>query len=126
MVVKLPCQICNKALAHKLQALQCSNCHLWVHIKYSRINLRTYKYLQKCSSVWYYLKYYEDIIPFTTISNKKLHQTNYGCEIKSTAITKKVLRSQDLIYLLNNAIDNPISENNSAKYYELYVMNSHH
>ena len=89
MVVKLPCKICNKALAHKLQALQCSNCHLWVHIKYNRINLRTYKYLQKCSSVWYYLKYYEEIIPFTTISNKKTSSNKLRMRNKVNSYYKK-------------------------------------
>ena len=120
MVVKFPCKICSKAVANNHHALECDN--LWVHIKCNRINLQTYKYLQKSSSAWYYLKCYEELIPFTTISNKKLYQTNQGQKIKFTAITKMVSPSQDLIDQLNDAMDDSLSENMSSKYYKSYGL----
>ena len=88
MVVKFPCKICNKAVANNLHAVQCTNCHLWVYIKCNRINVQTYKYLQKCSSARYYLKCYEELIPFTSISNTEFYQTSQRQNTKFTAITK--------------------------------------
>ena len=124
MVVKFPSKICSKVVANNHHALQCDNDHHWVHIKWNRINLQTYKYLQKCSSAWYCLKCYEELIPFTTISNNELYQTNQGQKIKFTAITKLVSQSQDLIDQLNDAMDDPMSENISGKYYESYELTS--
>ena len=74
MVVKFSCKICNKAVVNN----------------HNRINLQTYKYLQKCASAWYCLKCYEELIPFTTVTNKELYQTNQGQKIKYTAVTKMV------------------------------------
>ena len=122
MVVKFPCKICSKAVANNHHALQCDNCHIWVHIKCNRINLQTYKYLQKCSSAWYCLKCYKELIPFTTFSNKELYQMNQGQKIKFTAITKMISPSQDLIDQLNDAMDEPMSENISSKYCEPYEL----
>ena len=122
MVVKFPCKICSKAVANNHHVLQCDNCHLSVHIKCNRINLQIYKYLQKCSSAWYCLKCYQELISFTTISNKELYQMNQGQKIKFTVITKMVSPSQDLIDQLNDAMDDPMSENISTKYYELYQL----
>ena len=58
----------------------------------------------------------------TNISNKELYQTNQGQKIKFTAITKMVSPSQDLIVQLNDAMNYPMSENISAKYYQLYEL----
>ena len=122
MVVKSPCKICNKAVANNHHAVQCDRCHLWVHIKCNRINLQTYKYLQKCSYVWYCPKCFESIIPFTTISNEELYQTNQGRKIKFTAVTKKASPNQDLIDQLNDTMDDPMSGKFSTKYYESHEL----
>ena len=122
MVVKFPCKICNKAVANNHHAVQCDRCHLWVHIKCNRINLQTYKYLQKCSYAWYCPKCYESIIPFTTISNEELYQTNQGRKIKFTAVTKKASPNQDLIDQFNDAMDDPMSGKFSTKYYEPHEL----
>ena len=91
MVVKLPCKICNKAVANNHHAVQCDKCHLWVHMKCSRINPQTYKFLQKCSYAWYCPKCYEGTIPFATVSNEELYQTNQGRKIKSQLLQKRLL-----------------------------------
>ena len=57
-------KLCNKTVLKNHQAVQCDNCHLWVHIKFNKINLQTYKFLQKSSFAWYCIKCFEDIIPF--------------------------------------------------------------
>ena len=47
------------------------------------------KFLQKSSFAWYCIKCFEDIIPFSTISDHELSQTNKGKKIKFKVLTKK-------------------------------------
>ena len=44
--------------------MQCDKCNIWVHIKCNKIHLQTYKLLRKSSSAWYWIKCFEDIVPF--------------------------------------------------------------
>ena len=82
-----------------------------MHIKCNKVNLQTYKFLQKSSFTWYCVKCFEDIIPFSTISDHELFQTNKGKNIKFKVLTKKnILTNHDLIDKLNNAMDDPESE----------------
>ena len=107
MVVKFPCKICNKAVAKNHHAVQCDHCRLWVHIRCNKINLQTYKFLQKSSFAWYDMKCFEDIIPFSTILDNELSQTNKGQKIKFKVLTKKnILTNHDLIDNLNNRAGN--------------------
>ena len=76
MVVKFSCKICNHAVAKNHHAVQCDHCQLWVHIKYNKINLQTYKFLQKSSFALYCIKCFGDIILFWTVSDHELSQTN--------------------------------------------------
>ena len=57
MVIKFLCKICNKAVANNDHAVHCDKCHIWVHIKCNKIDLQTYKFLQKSLLVWYCIKY---------------------------------------------------------------------
>ena len=95
MVAKLPCKLCNETVAKKHHAVQCDNCHLRVNIRCNKINLQTYKFLQKSSFAWYCIKCFEDIIPFSTISNKSLSETNLRKKEKFKVLTKKVLSRND-------------------------------
>ena len=117
MVITFPCKICNKAVASNHHAVQCDKCHIWVHIKCNKINLQTYKFLQKSPSAWYCMKWFEDIILFGTISNEELFKTNQGSKIKFTVLTKHhAPPSQDLIDQFNEAMDDPSSETVSSKF----------
>ena len=107
MVVKFLCKICNNVGAKNHHTVQCDHCQLWVHIKCNKINLQTYKFLQKSSFAWYCIKCFEDIIPFSNISDHELFQANKDKKIKFKVLTKK-----------NNAMDDPESEMLSSKYYE--------
>ena len=95
MVAKLPCKLCNETVAKKHHAVQCDNCHLRVNIRCNKIILQTYKFLQKSSFAWYCIKCFEDIIPFSTISNKSLSETNLRKKEKFKVLTKKVLSRND-------------------------------
>ena len=119
MLIKFPCKVCSKAVASNHHAVQCDKCHIWVHIKCNKINLQTYKFLQKSPSAWYCIKCFEDIVPFGTISNEELFKTNQGSKIKFTVLSKHHNpSSQDLIVQLNAATVNASSETVSSKYYE--------
>ena len=123
MVVKFPCKIFNKAGVKNYHAVQCDHCQLWVHIRCNKINLQTYKFLQKSSFAWYCIKCFEDINPFLTISDNELSQTTKGKKINFKIFTKKnIFTNHDLVKKLNNAMDDPVSEMASTKYYETNEM----
>ena len=68
---------------------------------------------------WYCIKCFEDIIPFSSISNDDLYETNVGKKIKFKALTRKQnFQNQDIIYKLNNAMDDPEAEMLSSKYFK--------
>ena len=79
-------------------------------------------FLQNCSYAWYCPRCCEGIIPFTTVSNEELFQTNQGCKIKFTAVTKKASPNQDLIDQLNDALDDPMSGKFLTKYFDPYEL----
>ena len=83
MVPTFPCKLCNKTVSRNHYVAQCGHCHLCVHAKCNKINLQTYKFPQKSSFAWYCIICFEDIILFSTISNKKLYETNLGKKKKS-------------------------------------------
>ena len=123
MVIKFPCKICNKAVANNHHAIQCDKCHSWIDIKCNKINLSTYRYLQQCVYAWYCIKYFEDIIPFSNISNDDLYDTNIGKKIKFKALARKQnFQNQDIIDKLNNAMDDPEAEMLSSKYFEPHKL----
>ena len=125
MVIKFPCKICNKAVASNHHAVQCDKCHIWVPIKCNKINLQTYKFLQKSPLVWYCIKCFKDIVPFGANSNEELFKTNQGSKIKFSVLTKHhTPPSQDLIVQVNEAIDDPSSEAVSSKYYKSCELSS--
>ena len=123
MVIKFPYKICNKAVANNQHAIQCDKCHSWVHIKCNKINLSTYRYLQQCVCAWYCIKCFENIIPFSDISNDELYETNVGMKMTFKALTRKQnFQNQDIIEKLNNAMDNPETEILSSKFFEPHEL----
>ena len=98
MVVKFPCKICSNGVAKNHHAVQCDHCQLWIHIKCNKINLQTYKFLQKSSFARYCIKCFEDFIPFSAISDHELSQSNKSEKIKFSVLTKKnILNNHDSI-----------------------------
>ena len=47
MFAKFPSKLCNKTVAKNHHAVQCDNCNLRVEMKCNKVNLQTYKFLQK-------------------------------------------------------------------------------
>ena len=103
MTVKFLCKICCNAVAKNHHAIQYDKCHIWVHIKCNRINLQTYKYLEKkCISTF-----------------QNLQTKNFFKQIRAKQINVKAIISHatpkrhDLIDALNNVVDDPESDINS-------------
>ena len=79
----------------------------------------------KSLSAWYCIKYFEDIVPFGTISNEEFFKTNQGSKIKLIVLTKNhTSPRQDLINQLNEAMDDSSSAAVSSKYYEPCELSS--
>ena len=82
-----------------------------------------YQHTNIFSNAWYCIKCFEDIIPFSNISNDKLCETNVGKKIKFKALTRKQnFQNQDIIEKLNNAMDDPEAEILSSKYFEPHEL----
>ena len=121
VAIKFSCKICNKAVANNYHGVQYDKCHMWVHTICNKINLQTYKFLQKSPSAWYCTKCLADIVPFGFISNEELFKGNQGSKIKFAVFTKShTSPSQDLIDQLNEVMDDPSFSTVSTKYYELF------
>ena len=118
MVINFPYKFCNKAVSNNHHAVQYDKCHIWVHIKCNKINLQTYKFLQKKS--------------FCLVLHKVLLRHcsfwdyfQWGTKIKSIVLTKHhTSPSQDLIEEINEAMDDSSSETVSSKYYEPCELSS--
>ena len=64
----------------------------WILIKYNEINLSTYQHRQQRVYAWYCTKCFEDIIPFSNISNDEFYETNVAIKKKKKefkALTRK-------------------------------------
>ena len=103
MVIKDPCKICNKAVAKTHHAIKCDKCIIWLHTKCNKINLQTYKYLQKTIYDWHCLKYFAEVIPFSTISNGEYFELEQGKKFKTLAIRQHD-QTTELIDEINNVM----------------------
>ena len=50
--VKFPCQICNRAVKWKQEALACDNCDGWYHVECMKMPSAVYKALAKPNASW--------------------------------------------------------------------------
>ena len=74
MMIKDPCKICKKAVVKTHHTIKCDKCNILVHPECNKVNLQTYKYLQKTTHDWYCLKCFAEFIPFSTISNEEYYK----------------------------------------------------
>ena len=49
IIEKLPCNICSKNVSKNHQVIECTNCKVWIHLKYNNLNIKDYKYHQNNS-----------------------------------------------------------------------------
>ena len=95
-----------------------TNANIWVHTKCNKINVQTYKYLQKTTYDWYSVKCFGKIIPFSTISNEEYFELKQGKKIKFKALAiGKPDQTTELIDEINDVMDNPEDETVTEKYY---------
>ena len=70
-------------------AIKCEKCNIWVYTKCNKMNLQTYKYLQKATYGCYCLKCFAEFIPFSTISNEDCFELKQGKKIKFKALAMR-------------------------------------
>ena len=94
--------------------------NIWVHTKSSKINLHSYKYLQKTTYDWYFLKCFAEFIPFSAISNEEYFELKQGIKIKFEALAiKQPDQASELINKINDVMENPENETVTGKYYQV-------
>ena len=64
---KSPCVICHKWVNNNHRALQCDNCHLWIHYRCNGLTFDEYQRLQLNMKVWFCKTCITDIFPFTSL-----------------------------------------------------------
>ena len=120
MVIKDPCKIYNKAVAKTHHAIKCDKGKTWVHTKCDKINLQTYKYLQKTTYGWYCLKYFAEFILFSTISNEKYFELKEGKKIKFIELAiRQPDQTTELINKIKDVMDNPENETVTGNFYQV-------
>ena len=81
MVVKFPCNICNRAVADTHKAVKCDICLKWVHIKCNYISNTEYEWLKSSDSYWYCIKCLNDFTPFSKLNKEELKLTLKNLDI---------------------------------------------
>ena len=121
MVVKFPSKSAIRQLKRITMQYNVTNTSYRYILNVIKLAYKHYKltFLQKSPFAWYCIKCFEDIIPFSTISDNEIYQSNKGKKIKFKVLTKKnILTKHDLVDKLNNSMGVPESEMLYNKYYE--------
>ena len=70
-IVFSSCNICEKSVSNKDDAMQCDICLAWIHLKCNKLNHIDYKYLKQSSDPWFCLYCCSTIFPFGLLCNKE-------------------------------------------------------
>ena len=73
------CNICEKRVSDKNDAIQCYIYQAWIHLKCNKVNHINYKYLQGSSDPWFCLYCCRSIFPFRFSTNKGFSSTLQKC-----------------------------------------------
>ena len=69
------CNICEKIISDKDDAIQCGICQVWIHLKCNKLNHIGYKFIQGSSDPWFCLYCCSSIFPFGFLTNKDFSST---------------------------------------------------
>ena len=120
------CNSCEKSVNNR-NSLKCSLCQQDVHIKCNDLNYIDSQIIKKSEKLWYCLSCCENIFPFTSINNYKLHTLLFNkkfCDIEPTDTCLILKPPKNLAYLFNEmnnfSSDNDDSsdEHVNCKYYD--------
>ena len=64
------CNICEKIISDKDDAIQCGICQVWIHLKCNKLNHIGYKFIQGSSDPWFCLYCCSSVFPFGFLTNK--------------------------------------------------------
>ena len=62
--IVFPRKLCSKNINNRDAAIQCDICQFSVHLRYNKLNLVDYKYLQRSTDPWFCLSCCSTILPF--------------------------------------------------------------
>ena len=110
--IVFPCKICTININNKDIAVQCDICQFWIHIKCNKLNHIDYKFLQGSNDLWYCISCCDEILSFSTLTNKNFLSLvnpppdDHNCFTKNsdTCISKNsslLLKLSDLSLLFN-------------------------
>ena len=110
------CNICEKSVSNKDDAIQCDICQAWIHLKCNKLNHIDYKYLQGSSDPWFCLYCCSTIFPFGLLSNKEfLSISLYSRNVSENVSSKNSsmhLTPPPSLALLFNQFNNTSPEQN--------------
>ena len=110
------CNICEKSVSNKDDAIQCDMCQAWIHLKCNKLNHIDYKYLQGSSDPWFCLYCCSTIFPFGLLSNKEfLSISLYSRNVSENVSSKNSsmhLTPPPSLALLFNQFNNTSPEQN--------------
>ena len=103
MVVRFPCEICNKTVSYGSDSIQCDKCEIWVHKQCNGLNKQTFEYLRKDKSKW-----------FCMVVLKNSSHSPKGNKLKYTNVVEKLISNKtkplDQINLITRCEDNIITK----------------
>ena len=115
-IVFLSCNICEKSVSDKDDAIQCDICQAWIHLKCNKLNHIDYKYLQGSSDPWFCLYCCSSIFPFGFLTNKDfLSNSLYSRNVSENVSSKSSsihLTTPPNLALLFNQFNNTSPEQN--------------
>ena len=121
------CNACKKSVSNR-NALTCSLCQQDVHPKCNDLNYVDSQMIKNLNKLWYCLNCCQEVFPFTSINNYKLHtllSSKRFCDFESTD-TCLILNSPKNLTHLFNEINNLSPDNEdcpdervNCKYYDI-------
>ena len=116
-MVKFPCYVCEKPVAHTHKAICCDLCQTWVHIKCNNLSKKNYIDLKRDQLPWYCKICLQKEISFTHLNNDDFKEINH---ILDNA-TKSSRMPPSLLQKMNNI---SLEENLLCKYYTCEELNN--
>ena len=88
-IVFLSCNICEKSVSDKDDAIQCDIYQAWIHLNCNKLNYIDYKYLKGSIDIWFCLYCCSSVFPFGFLTNKDFLSTSLCSRNVSENVSSK-------------------------------------